>query len=206
MHGVHVSFPSRSVSASQLVPASVRRARGWPRGSLGRGPAPMPSSTGEGAHSASDPTPATPPTPSPGVLGRIKRFFLGDKMDKEKLAQLGMGAFASYGFLSNLTYGFCLGISWMAFIKAKGVSPLAAGQWPAFLGFYASLWTVQNFVRPLRFSAAIFLAPFFERLILWIAAGTGLPKQWAFALYLVGFALATCAALFGSLYLLGGFP
>lgn len=32
-----------------------------------------------------------------GILGRIKYFFLGDKLDKDKLAQLGMGAFASYG-------------------------------------------------------------------------------------------------------------
>jgi hypothetical protein len=35
----------------------------------------------------------------------------------------------------------------------------------------------QNFVRPLRFSLALALAPVFERVILWISARTGLPKQ-----------------------------
>lgn len=47
------------------------------------------------------------------------------------------------GFISNVTYGVCLGIAWISFVKATGKSPLAAGQWPAFLGFYAGLWTMQ---------------------------------------------------------------
>ncbi|GLI60744.1 hypothetical protein VaNZ11_002972, partial [Volvox africanus] len=128
---------------------------------------------------------------NPGLLGRIKSFFLGDKLDKDKLAQLGMGAFASYGFISNVTYGICLGIAWISFVKATGKSPLAAGQWPAFLGFYAGLWTMQNFVRPLRFSLAIALAPVFERVILWISKKTGLKRRWSFGLYLVCFALLT---------------
>ncbi|GLC56408.1 hypothetical protein PLESTB_001101600 [Pleodorina starrii] len=114
---------------------------------------------GDPANSNLPPDTSTSPNTSPGLLGRIKRFFLGDKLDKEKLAQLGMGAFASYGFISNVTYGICLGTAWISFVKATGKSPLAAGQWPAFLGFYAGLWTVQNFVRPLRFSLAIALAP-----------------------------------------------
>ncbi|KXZ42942.1 hypothetical protein GPECTOR_110g235 [Gonium pectorale] len=153
-----------------------------------------------------EPTPPTSPPPPPGLLGRVKRFFLGDKLDKDKLAQLGMGAFASYGFISNVTYGICLGIAWLGFVKATGKSPLAAGQWPAFLAFYAGLWTMQNIVRPLRFSLAIALAPVFERIILWISARTGLDKKWAFGLYLTAFAATTCVVLFGSLYLLGGFP
>lgn len=36
----------------------------------------------------------------------------------------------------------------------KGVSPLVEGQWVPFLAFYAGLWTLQNFVRPLRCAAA----------------------------------------------------
>ena len=31
-----------------------------------------------------------------------------------------------------------------------GLSPLASGQWPAFLAFYAGIWAVQNFARPAR--------------------------------------------------------
>ncbi|EFJ45124.1 hypothetical protein VOLCADRAFT_94642 [Volvox carteri f. nagariensis] len=143
---------------------------------------------------------------SPGLLGRIKRFFLGDKLDKEKLAQLGMGAFASYGFISNVTYCTCLGIAWISFVRATGTSPLAAGQWPAFLGFYAGLWTVQNFARPLRFSLAIAMAPVFERLILWVSNTTGLSKRFAFGLYLLCFSFVTVTVTFGTIYVLGGFP
>lgn len=56
------------------------------------------------------PTPTPPATPTPvpdpsaakeeeggGIFGKIKRFFFGSKMDKERLMALGMGAFASYG-------------------------------------------------------------------------------------------------------------
>ncbi|GIL80961.1 hypothetical protein Vretimale_9331 [Volvox reticuliferus] len=163
-----------------------------------------PSASGEDSGGQITPTPGT--SKSPGLLGRIKHFFIGDKLTKDKLAQLGMGAFASYGFISNTTYGICLVIAWISFVKATGKSPLAAGQWPAFLGFYAGLWTMQNFVRPLRFSLAIALAPIFEKLIQWISQKTGLSTRWAFGLYLTCFALLTAALIFGTLYVLGGFP
>ena len=40
-----------------------------------------------------------------------------------------------------------------------------AGQWQRFLAFYAGFFTVQNFVRPLRFSVALAMAPLFDRFI-----------------------------------------
>lgn len=51
-----------------------------------------------------------------------------------------MGAFASYGFISNLNYGICLGMAWLAFVKKYGVAPTAPGQWKVFLAFYAGKW------------------------------------------------------------------
>jgi hypothetical protein len=69
-----------------------------------------------------------------------------------------------------------------------------------------ALTHTQNFVRPLRFSLAIALAPVFERIILWVSKKTGLSKRWAFGVYLVSFGLLTATVLFGSIYLLGGFP
>ena len=47
-------------------------------------------------------------------------------------------------------YGACLTFSWVTFVRQRGVSPLASGQWPAFLAFYAGVWTIQNFARPAR--------------------------------------------------------
>lgn len=37
-----------------------------------------------------------------GLFQRIKRYFVGDKADKQKLAALGMGAFLAYGMFANL--------------------------------------------------------------------------------------------------------
>jgi hypothetical protein len=130
---------------------------------------------------------AAPPPPKT----RARPATAGDGLDKERLKALGMGAFASYGFISNLNYvsflraplhcsstaklfllpakpaaykpaappgrppltslsvpqGTALTISWLAFKKSYGVSPLAEGQWPAFLAFYAGMWALQNFAR-----------------------------------------------------------
>ena len=48
---------------------------------------------------------------------------------------------------ANLNYGTALGMAWLSFVKKYGVSPLAQGQWPTFLAFYAGFWAVQNFAR-----------------------------------------------------------
>ena len=119
-------------------------------------------------------TPEALPASDPpvGLGARMKRFFLGDKLDKEKLKALGcdcaghfqqlyadacfggpclgaarpnltlpfpcrLGAVASYGAVSNLTYGAGLAVAWIGFVRQMGKSPLMAGQWKAFLAFYA---------------------------------------------------------------------
>jgi hypothetical protein len=48
-----------------------------------------------------------------------------------------MGAFASYGVISNLNYGTAMGMAWLAYVKKTGLAPTAPGQWPSFLAFYA---------------------------------------------------------------------
>jgi hypothetical protein len=55
------------------------------------------------------------------------------------LAVAGLGAVASYGFVSNATYGTGLAVAWIAFVRQVGRSPLMAGQWKAFLAFYAGM-------------------------------------------------------------------
>ena len=49
----------------------------------------------------------------------------------------GLGAVASYGFVSNITYGAGLAVAWIGFVRQTGSSPLMAGQWAKFLAFYA---------------------------------------------------------------------
>jgi hypothetical protein len=68
------------------------------------------------------------------------------------------------------------------------------------------MWAIQNFARPLRFSLAIALAPFFDRVISGISHRTRLGKQWAFGILLLCMAVVTTSTLFGTLWALGGFP
>ena len=54
-----------------------------------------------GVENADNISSSRPPT----AWQRIKRFFGGDRLDRERLKQLGLGAVCSYGFVSNVTYG-----------------------------------------------------------------------------------------------------
>ncbi|GBF94267.1 hypothetical protein Rsub_06537 [Raphidocelis subcapitata] len=157
--------------------------------------APRAAADGGGSAAAIPPEPQKQLT----VWGRVKRFFVGDGLDKERLKALGMGAFASYGFISNLNYGTALTVSWLAFKKKFGVSPLSEGQWPAFLAFYGGEG------RPLRLSAAIALAPAFDRGITAISEKLRVSKAAAFGIYLGCMAVVTSSCLFGALFLFGGF-
>ena len=63
--------------------------------------------------------------PRPSVADRQRPRLLhshpGGKMDKQRLAALGMGAFASYGVISNVNYGTALAISWLVSRPGGGV-------------------------------------------------------------------------------------
>ena len=61
-------------------------------------------------------------------------------------------------------------------------------------------WTMQNFVRPLRFALALSMAPFFDRFI------TSLPmsRKKAFAVYLVLLGTVTTVCIFGSIAVFAG--
>lgn len=71
------------------------------------------SVAGDAQHSVSQ-------EPSPSITQRIKKLFGGDKMDMQRLKALGLGAVASYGCVSNVTYGTGLSISWIAFVQQTG--------------------------------------------------------------------------------------
>lgn len=68
----------------------------------------------------------------------------------------------------------------------------------------AGFWTLQNFVRPLRFSLAIALAPLFERFLNTISSATGLSKPKAFGVYLFLLGTITSTLVFGSIFVFAG--
>jgi hypothetical protein len=67
-------------------------------------------------------------------------------------------------------------------------------------------WALQNFARPLRLSLALALAPAFDRAITAVGEKLNIKKGAAFGVFLFCMAVVTSSTLFGSLYLLGGFP
>ncbi len=71
-----------------------------------------------------------------GVLQRLKAFVLGSsgKLDKQRLAELGLGAFAAYGTISNVNAGVLITIAWLTIVKTQGCTPLAAGMWCVMAG------------------------------------------------------------------------
>ena len=120
------------------------------------------------------------------------------------MKRLGLGAVASYGFVSNVTYGAGLAVSWIGFVRTKAASPLAPGQWPAFMAYYFAFWAAQNFVRPLRLSAALAMAPVFDRFIGFVERKAGLSRSGAFGVYLALLGSVTCTLVFGSIFLACG--
>ncbi|KAL0051786.1 hypothetical protein WJX82_002085 [Trebouxia sp. C0006] len=134
----------------------------------------------------------------------IRNFFGGDKMDMQRLKALGLGAVASYGCVSNVTYGTGLAISWITFVRQTGKSPLMANQWKPFLALYGGFWAAQHFIRPLRFSLALFMSPVFDKFINWVQQRTQFKRQNAFAVYLFLLGSITSVSVFGSIRLFAG--
>lgn len=52
---------------------------------------------------------------------KLKRFFGGDKLDRERLKALGVGAVLSYGVVSNVTYGGGMAVAWCGSPTCKHV-------------------------------------------------------------------------------------
>lgn len=162
------------------------------------------------------------PAPS-SPLARL-RGFLGDgDALKAKLATLGASALLAYGFVSNVNAvvrcrcSRCsvahfstisvtpahsrsqtlLIVAWVSFAAKTGLSPLAAGQWPAYLLSYTALYAViGNGLRPLRFSLSVAITPFFDRFVAFLSERLHLSQRQAFAacVFLVN-VLGTCSYL-----------
>ena len=84
-------------------------------------------------------------------------FCLKVEHAEEFLACVGLGAVASYGAISNITYGGGLAVAWIAFVRQFSKSPLMEGQWKAFLAFYAGMLIMlyPQYADPASFCAEI---------------------------------------------------
>lgn len=147
---------------------------------------------------------STPRKSSNTFVQGVRNFLGGDKMDVQRLKALGLGAVASYGCVSNVTYGTGLAISWITFVRQTGKSPLMANQWKPFLALYGGFWAAQHFIRPLRFSLALFMSPVFDKFINRVQQRSQFKRQNAFAVYLFLLGSITSVSVFGSIRLFAG--
>lgn len=106
------------------------------------------------------------------ILINIKNLLSGkgwngksELLLKETVAKLGLNILLAYGFVSNVSYVTCLILAWLSHGRMYGLSPLAPGQWKAFLLIYTGFFAANNVIRPLRFSLSLALTPFFMRIV-----------------------------------------
>ncbi len=85
--------------------------------------------------------------------------------------------------MSNVNAVTLLIISWVTFAKSTGLSPLAPGQWKAYLLAYTALYAVVgNGLRPVRFSLSVAITPVFDRFVGFLQRRFAVRKQVAFAM------------------------
>ena len=143
--------------------------------------------------------PVHPPLPRyRRVLSRIIPFPKDDEAPlKEKLLKLGLAAFLSYGFVSNMTYAVMLSLAYFVFTSRTGITPLAPGQKAPFLAVYTTFFVINNFLRPVRLAVATYTASYFEGTIKFLQERLKLNR--VFATVLVVFLFNICgtfAAMF----------
>jgi hypothetical protein len=140
------------------------------------------------------------------AAARVRAWWANaGKIDKAKLAEYGLGAFAAYGVISNLNAGVLMTIAWLSVVRATGFSPLE-GEWARFLGIYAGLWVGASFMRPVRLSLALAAAPGVNALLDAAQRRLRLSRGAAFGALLAMIAVASFVGIFGTIALLGGFP
>ena len=106
--------------------------------------------------------------------------------DRKKLASLGASVMLSYGFISNVNACTLVTIAWVTCGRTTGLSPLAAGNWTAFLGIYGALYlSFGNLLRPIRASIAVAISPLFEKFVNFLQAKFKVRRPVAFGITVV---------------------
>ncbi|QDZ17820.1 hypothetical protein HOP50_01g03270 [Chloropicon primus] len=136
----------------------------------------------------------------------VSFFKKGKGLDRKKIASLGASVLLSYGFVSNVNACTLITIAWVICGQTTGLSPLAAGNWKAFLGIYGGLYlSFGNLLRPIRASIAVAASPLFEKFVNFLQAKFRVKRTLAFGLtvFLINvlgsisyFALAISSACF----------
>lgn len=117
---------------------------------------------------------------------------------KEKVAKLGRAGLLAYGLFNAITYTTFFFIAFLAFEKT-GQNP--ANNLKACLGGMVSMWTGNNFTRPLRVAGAAALAPFMDKVLKKTQKVFKLADEASAFLFLVISLFVLCGAAVGLLIL-----
>ena len=132
------------------------------------------------------PTKDGAPSTASVTMQNMKNLAMGKgwkgNLSKESIAKLGLNVLLAYGFVSNVSYITCVILAWIGHGRMYGKSPLAAGQWKAFLLIYSGFFAANNVIRPLRFSLSLVLSPFFDAQIVKLRRNLGLSRTAATSL------------------------
>lgn len=96
-------------------------------------------------------------------------------------------------------------MAWLTVLKRSGVTPLD-GEWAQFLAIYAGLWVGASFMRPIRLSMALAVAPLVNTFLEGTQRRLQVNKGVAFGIMLGIIAVCSLTAFVGALALVGGFP
>mmetsp|Transcript_26632 Transcript_26632/g.32334 ORF Transcript_26632/g.32334 Transcript_26632/m.32334 type:complete len:266 (+) Transcript_26632:186-983(+) len=125
-------------------------------------------------------------------VGWWKKFA---KVDRSQLAALGTAVLLSYGFISNVSYITSLLIAVYTTMATTGASPLVnAEAFKTFVGVYAGLWMIQNFLRPARIAFSVAFGPLFDKLVVKTQNRLQLKKK-AYAFGILVFVINFCGTL-----------
>jgi hypothetical protein len=109
--------------------------------------------------------------------------------------------------ISNLNAGVLVTMSWLTVVKQTGLTPLDPGMWPRFLGVYAGLYlAIGSILRPLRLTAALAVAPLFNKFLDTLQNTFKVNKAVAFGMMLGCIAASSFTLISCMLVLAGGFP
>mmetsp|Transcript_804 Transcript_804/g.1332 ORF Transcript_804/g.1332 Transcript_804/m.1332 type:complete len:264 (-) Transcript_804:119-910(-) len=106
-------------------------------------------------------------------VGRFRAWIMKwASFDTDQLKMLGVDAFFTYGVVSNINAGLTVALAWGTFSKASGLSPLAPGQWKAFLATYVGIYaTLGSILRPFRLALAVGCTPVYSKFVQYVRNG-----------------------------------
>ncbi|KAG0627291.1 hypothetical protein M758_2G189300 [Ceratodon purpureus] len=118
---------------------------------------------------------------------------------KEKVAKLGRAGLLAYGLFNAITYTTMFYVAFLAFEKSTGQNP--ANNLKACLGGMVTMWTGNNFTRPLRVAGAAALAPFMDKVLKKTQKTFKLKDEATTLLFLVMVLIVLCILAVGLLIL-----